>query len=137
MYPFDSVKPDVSLAIGITVNSLIVLKSFLDPIIYTARMKEMKQAFQRMRHQIISRLCKRKESEEATMMQFNQSVLLHHNSHDQSPVNVRQSLRFNRSSTQSRTQQPQSQIGSDLTPTDEQSHCITALATVNEVEQTP
>ena len=52
---FESLDPTVTLPIGITVNSLIVLKSLLDPIIYTVRMKDFKVASQRLRYQVISK----------------------------------------------------------------------------------
>jgi hypothetical protein len=104
-------------------------------------MKEMKQAFPRMRHQFTSWLCCcAKEGEQGTtMLNLNQSgVLLRNNSQDQSPVNIRQSFRFNRSSTQScqsRTH-PQSQmVGPDFIPaTLEQSQQTFGLVTVNQVE---
>lgn len=77
--PFESIQLSVTLAIGITVNTLIVLKSFLDPIIYTARMKDFQVSFHRMRCQLFSDCfphCRQGQQqqggdEEATMVQFN------------------------------------------------------------------
>ena len=100
---FDSLDPTVTLPIGITVNCLIVLKSFLDPIIYTARMKDFKVAFHRMRYQLLSKCFPRCRwwggqasgpEEDGTMVHFNRSLLLGNNSMAQSTPN-RRSIRFN------------------------------------------
>lgn len=106
---FDSLDPTVTLPIGITVNSLIVLKSFLDPIIYTARMKDFKVAFHRMRYQLLSKCFPRCRwwgqangpEDDATMVHFNRSLLLGNNSMAHSTVNptvqTRRSIRFGQS----------------------------------------
>lgn len=86
---FGSIPSTVTLPIGITVNSLIVLKSFLDPIIYTARMKDFKIAFGRMRYQLLTKCCPHRcwranlngtGEEEATMVHFNRSLFAANNS---------------------------------------------------------
>ena len=43
--PFKDPPSRYIIGISITVNCLIVLKAFLDPIIYTARMKDFKVCF--------------------------------------------------------------------------------------------
>lgn len=106
---FESLDPIVTLPIGITVNSLIVLKSFLDPIIYTARMKDFKVAFHRMRYQVLSKCFPRCRwwgggegpDDDATMVHFNRSLLLGNNSmahstiHNHPSIQTRRSIRFN------------------------------------------
>lgn len=108
---FESLDPIVTLPIGITVNCLIVLKSFLDPIIYTARMKDFKVAFHRMRYQLLSKCFPRCRwwgetgggpEDDGTMVHFNRSLLLGNNSMAQSTmhnlpsqVQTRRSIRFN------------------------------------------
>lgn len=82
--PFESIQLSVTLAIGITVNTLIVLKSFLDPIIYTARMKDFQVSFHRMRCQLASKCYwrgqpQRAGEDDATMVHFNRGVLLANN----------------------------------------------------------
>lgn len=109
---FESLDMTVTLPIGITVNSLIVLKSFLDPIIYTARMKDFKVAFHRMRYQVLSKCFPRCRwwttagqqgaggpEDEGTMVHFNRSVLLGNNSmgqqqHSTIQQQTRRSIRF-------------------------------------------
>ncbi|XP_057376999.1 5-hydroxytryptamine receptor 1B-like [Daphnia carinata] len=108
---FESLEPIVTLPIGITVNSLIVLKSFLDPIIYTARMKDFKVAFHRMRYQVLSKWFPRCRwwgggegggpDDDGTMVHFNRSLLLGNNSmahstiHNHPSIQTRRSIRFN------------------------------------------
>ena len=137
IFPFGSVQPNVSIAIGITVNSLIVLKSFLDPIIYTFRMNDFQVAFHRMRYQLTSKCCRPNKGKDghqegSTMISLNQSVLLRNNSHEQSP-NFQQTNRFNRSSNHHLNNYQQTQAGHNLLTPNEQT---IALVTVNEIEPT-
>ena len=114
---FESLDLTVTLPIGITVNSLIVLKSFLDPIIYTARMKDFKVAFHRMRYQVLSKCFPRCRwwggggaagggqvgggDDDGTMVHFNRSLLLGNNSVANSTIHhhpsARRSTRFGQS----------------------------------------
>lgn len=134
-----------TLAIGITVNTLIVLKSFLDPIIYTARMKDFKVSFHRMRCQFASKCFPRCRwggqqtgEEEATMVHFHRSVLLANNhsvTANSSNLVVNQPLRSMRVGQPKTAQQQQTGIDiptSAIRPGIEHQMMTTSLITVNE-----
>ncbi|XP_077553385.1 adenosine receptor A3-like [Haemaphysalis longicornis] len=44
-YPITSLSLDVRLTFGILTNSLVLIKSFVDPVIYVVRMREIQEAF--------------------------------------------------------------------------------------------
>jgi hypothetical protein len=94
-------------------------------------MNDFQVAFHRMRYHLTSKCCQSKTREEgSTIISFNQSVLLRNNSHDQSPVKLSQSHRFNRSSSHYLNNHQQTQA--DLTLNEQ----TIALVTLNEIEPT-
>ncbi|XP_035701614.1 uncharacterized protein LOC118433617 isoform X2 [Folsomia candida] len=52
------VPPKYRYAIGITVNVLVILKTFVDPIIYAARMSDIQLSLRKMKYDFLQLFCK-------------------------------------------------------------------------------